>query len=141
MDVQISDGDTALRNAMILEDEGLVSMMMEDILRDLGCDEVDAFPDVSSALKALETRRYDCAILDVRLRDGHCGEVADTLARKGIPFLFSTGSGLDGLAEQHRNRPVIQKPFADDDLRMVVLDTVAAARLGAVRVASPVASD
>jgi CheY-like chemotaxis protein len=134
--IEISDGDTALRSALILEDEGLVSMMIEDIMRELGCDDIETFPTVDAARLALTARDYDCAILDVRLRDGDSSEIADMLAVRGIPFLFSTGSGLDGVPERHNARPVLTKPFADDDLKVKVLDTVAASRLGAVRVAT-----
>ena len=50
------------------------------------------------------------------------------LELRAIPFLFSTGSGTDGLASRHRQRPLITKPFADDDLKQLVLDTLATAR-------------
>ena len=38
------------------------------------------------------------------------------LVARGIPFLFATGYGSKGIAEQYRNRPVLQKPFRTRDL-------------------------
>jgi CheY-like chemotaxis protein len=130
MHVEISDRDPRLRSVLILEDEGLVSMMIEAIVRELGCEDIHSFPDAAAALAFLADRDVDCAILDVQVRDGDTSHIADMLERRGIPFLFSTGSGTDGLADRHRQRPLITKPFADDDLKLLVLNTVAAARAG-----------
>ncbi len=149
MQVVIANGDLALGSVLILEDEGLVAMMMEDAVRELGVERVEVCPDTASALALLAVQDFDCAILDVRLRDGSSGRVADELARRGIPFLFSTGSGLDGVAAAHRSRPLINKPFADEDFKQKVLDTVVARRMGPrlgdvverARVATAVASD
>ena len=46
--------------------------------------------------------------------------VAETLATRGIPFVFATGYGERGLPETYRDRPVLQKPFAKTDLERVL---------------------
>ena len=126
--VEIPNGDVSLKSVLILEDEVLVSMMMEDLVRELGVETVHVAADAEAAKTVVSTADLDCAVLDVRVRDGNSAEVADMLLVRGIPFVFSTGSGLESLPERHRHLPLITKPFADDDLRMLLLDTVAANR-------------
>ncbi len=129
MEIDISDGDTEIRSVLILEDEGLVAMLIEDLVRDLGAERIDVFTEVAPALEAASSGDYDCAILDVVLRDSDSGGVADVLAARGIPFLFSTGSARDALAERHRHRPLIVKPFPDGDLQTLLLQTMTEARM------------
>jgi CheY-like chemotaxis protein len=125
MHIQIGEG---IHSVLIVEDEMIVAMLMEDIVRDLGVSEVHICPDAASALEVVETKHIDCAILDVRLRGGSSAPVADALAQKGIPFVFSSGSDAGALEDRHGDRPLISKPFLDDDLRLIVLDTWALSR-------------
>lgn len=106
-----------LGTVLILEDEALVSLLIEDIVRDLGAQTVHLFGDADEAREAAQTATLDCAILDVMVRGGNSHEIADILDGRGVPFIFSTGSGGDGIPQQHRHRPVVAKPFADADIR------------------------
>jgi CheY-like chemotaxis protein len=124
MDVVISDGNTAIRSVLILEDEALVSMVIEDLLRDLGAEDVQILSEAAGGLDAASKTDFDCAILDVMLRDGDSSAVADLLAERGIPFLFSTGSGLDSVPERHRHRPILTKPFSDEQLQVLLLEVM-----------------
>jgi len=128
MFVEIPNGDVELRSVLVLEDEALVSLMMEDIVRDLGVETVHVLADAAPAKELATTADLDCAVLDVLLRDGDSAEVADILLLRDIPFVFSSGSGRDSLPERHRHLPILSKPFADDDLKLLLLDTVAARR-------------
>jgi CheY-like chemotaxis protein len=120
MHVEINE---SIRSILILEDEMIVAMLMEDLVRDLGVTEIHICPDVASALDVLRTNHIDCAVLDLWLRDRDSMEVADMLVEKGIPFVFSSGSDATALADRHADRPMISKPFLDDDLKLIILDT------------------
>ncbi len=124
MHVTISEG---MQSVLIVEDEGLVALMMEDLVREMGAQDVLLCSDLVQAREIVETVAIDCAVLDVRVRGGTSGEIADILAARGIPFMFSTGSGLDSLVPRHRERPLLLKPFADDDFKLLLLDTWRAA--------------
>jgi CheY-like chemotaxis protein len=89
MEIQISEG---IRSILIVEDEGLVSIMIEDLVREMGARHVHICSDVDEACAFAEDAELDCAVLDVRLRGGDSGRVADILADRGIPFIFSTAS-------------------------------------------------
>jgi CheY-like chemotaxis protein len=125
MHVQIDEG---IRSLLIVEDEMIVAMLMEDLVRQLGVRDVHICPDIASALEVVRSEPLDCAILDLRLRDGTSAAVADALADKGIPFLFSTGSDAGAVEPRHAARPMIGKPFLDDDLQLIVVDTWSFAR-------------
>jgi hypothetical protein len=47
--------------------------------------------------------------------------VAEALDARKIPFVFSTGYGSAGIKDAFRNRPVLQKPFAQNDLKQKLL--------------------
>jgi CheY-like chemotaxis protein len=110
----------ALNAILIVEDEALVALAMEDAVRELGADRVHICSDVSSAMEAAASGEFDCAILDVMLRDGTSIGVADRLESRGIPMMFSTGSGDAHLPERHRKHPLLSKPFADEALKATV---------------------
>jgi len=105
----------ALR-VLIVEDESIVSFLIEDMLTEMGCEVIGHAVGVREALTLLAERRPDAAVLDVNLRGEMAFPVAERLEAERIPFLFATGYGQAGLPERWRQRPVIQKPFGYSDL-------------------------
>ena len=100
---------------LIVEDEPLIAMMLEDFLDALGRAVAGTADSVSAALELVEGGGIDAAILDVNLRGGEqCWPVADALVAAGIPFVIATGGAGDMIAEAHRDRPVLSKPFTID---------------------------
>ncbi len=115
-----------LGNVLILEDEALVSLLMEDIVRNMGAEGVEIFSTTAAARSFAATGNVDCAILDLVVPDGTSEEIADILHSRGIPFLFSSGSSQEHLPPAHQARPLIPKPFSDEELRAGVLAAMAA---------------
>ncbi len=111
---------SAKRRILVVEDEMLIGMLLEDMLMDLGHDVAAIVPRLKDALVAVEKETYDLAILDVHLHGESAFPVAEALIGKGVPFVFATGYGERGLPETYRGRPVLQKPFAKDDLERVL---------------------
>jgi DNA-binding response OmpR family regulator len=111
-----------LNSVLIVEDEGLVCLMLEDLLHDMGALVIDVFATAGDALAALRAAHYDCAILDIIVRDGTSEPVADALAERDIPFLFSSGVDLDVLPPRHQGRRLISKPFDDSTLAAQISD-------------------
>jgi len=112
--------DTAKRRVLVVEDEMLIGMLLEDMLNDMGLEVAAVVPRLRDALEAVERETFDLAILDVHLHGEAAFPVADALIGKNIPFVFATGYGERGLPETYRSRPVLQKPFAKDDLERVL---------------------
>lgn len=94
----------------------LVSMLVEDILSDLGCQTIGPVAKIDQAIEAARTETFDVAFLDVNLAGHRVFPVADILAERGIPFIFVSGYGDQALEPPHENRPVVKKPFAPDAL-------------------------
>ena len=58
----------ALR-VLIAEDEPLVSMMLEDMLVDLGAEIASVLANLPDALAAVEDGDFDCVLLDMNLQE------------------------------------------------------------------------
>ena len=70
---------------------------------------------LETCLAAIEGGDVEAAILDLNLRGGEKSTpVAEELASRGIPFVFATGGGDEGIDERFRDRPCLQKPFTMD---------------------------
>jgi CheY-like chemotaxis protein len=113
-------------SVLLVEDESLVCLHVEDMLRDIGCSRIWHAACISEALSILAVHRPDVAVLDVNLRGQMVFPVADRLRRADIPFVFATGYGRRGLPEPWAKCHVLQKPFDIDALSAAL----AAARAG-----------
>lgn len=94
----------------------LILIMIEDMLADLGCEAVAAAATVDQALALIGTRTFDVAMLDMNLNGNKTSVVADALIAHGVPFVFSTGYSDRCLGDEYRDRPVLKKPFMDEQL-------------------------
>jgi CheY-like chemotaxis protein len=104
---------------LILEDEALIAMLLEDLVREFGFD-AHAYGTSDDALAALDTLRFDMAILDVNLGTSLSYPVADALVARGIPFAFATGYGSGGVDPKYRGVAVMRKPIERGSLRTVI---------------------
>jgi CheY-like chemotaxis protein len=113
---------------LVAEDEALLSMMMEDVLVDLGCIAVGPAARVEDALSLVaQAGRIDIGLLDLNLGGESSLPVADRLAARGVPFAFASGYDADVLAgTPHANTPVLAKPFTTAALT-AMLETLAEA--------------
>ncbi len=101
---------------LIVEDEMLVAMNIEDMLIDLGHEVAGLASRLEPALALAREGDFDAAMLDVNLAGEQSFPVADLLRERGVPYLFATGYGVQGIAEPHRGATVLQKPFRARDL-------------------------
>jgi CheY-like chemotaxis protein len=101
---------------LVVEDEGLVAMMLEDFLRDLGCEVAGSAATISQALAWIDAGgEADAALLDVNVAGESVFPVADALAAKGVAIAFTTGYG-EGYDPRFRNAVVLGKPIRQDRL-------------------------
>lgn len=105
---------------LIVEDEPFIALTLEDMLDELGFALAGTVAHVSDALSFIDRESVDCALLDVNLGTEKIDPVADLLAARGCPFIFTTGYGRSGIPNAHSERPVLQKPFRMDDLAKVL---------------------
>jgi len=83
---------------LIAEDEFLLALEIEELVRGAGCRVVGPAAGVAELLALLDRTPCDLALLDVHLRHGEAVyAVADRLRALGIPFVFMTAYGEDGI--------------------------------------------
>ena len=123
---QADTAGLAGRRLLVVEDEALVAMMIEDMLGDLGCIVVDVAGSVARGLALTEdaASRLDAAVLDVNLGGETVYPVAEKLAQAGVPFVFSTGYGLAGVAARFAGVPTLAKPFNAATLAAALLSVL-----------------
>ncbi len=114
---------------LLVEDEAMVAMMIEDQLTALGCVVVSVVASVSAGLAAIDRKAsaLDAAVLDVNLGNEKVYPVAERLKERGIPFIFSTGYGLAGIAPGFSGIPAIAKPFGSKALEATLVSALSAA--------------
>ena len=95
---------------MVVEDDPVVAMLVEDIVRDMG-HEVLVNLTLVQAMFEVETDEVDAVLLDMHLR-GEDGRpiLLELLARK-IPFLVLSGSNQSALKSEFPQIRIVAKPF------------------------------
>lgn len=113
---EAEDNDTGVASlnglsVLLVEDQSLIALDTEELLRSLGAKEVRLSPDAVHAVHSLSSYHPDVAVLDFNLGDSTSEAVADYLVAMGIPFVFATGYGDSVMIPEHlRNVPIVRKP-------------------------------
>ncbi len=104
------------KRILVVEDEGLVSAMVEDMLAELGATVVGTAATIARGLLlARTTTDIDAAVLDVNLRDERIDPVARALIERSVPIVFATGYGAAPDVGAGAS-VVIDKPYTRDKL-------------------------
>ena len=117
-------------HVLIVEDEAIISFLIEDMLLELGCGSVTNVAGIPEAMSAIDEGSPDVAVLDVNLDGQEVYPIAERLKACGVPFVFTTGYGGDGLKPEWAHLPVVQKPFRADMLAKALLAVLASAQSG-----------
>jgi DNA-binding NtrC family response regulator len=107
---------------LIVEDEGLVAWNIEDVLRARGAAQVLLCASVATARQFIATHPdISLVLLDLKLRDGHAGELIDELLARQLPVIVTTGySGFERSGVK-----VLFKPYSFDELLEASLAAIA----------------
>ena len=113
------NGDQHYR-VLVVEDEMLVAMNIEDMLADIGHEVAGLANRLDAGLEMARDGAFDLAMLDVNLAGDLSFPIADVLEARGIPYLFATGYGRQGVRDDYGSVPVLQKPFRARDLQAAI---------------------
>ncbi|HYS49941.1 MAG TPA: response regulator [Xanthobacteraceae bacterium] len=110
---------TGLR-VLVVEDEVMISMLVEDMLTELGHHVVAQATSLAEAASLAAQADFDAALLDVNLNGERVDAIAETLAKRGKPFAFTTGYGERGIPLDFKDRPLLPKPYQMDQLNEIL---------------------
>jgi CheY-like chemotaxis protein len=113
---------------LVVEDEVMISVLVEDMLAELGHSIVGLAASVEEAAGLAAGAEFDVALLDVNLQGETVESVAATLARRGKPFVFTTGYGERAIPAAFKDRPLLPKPYHIDQLGEILAQVGAAPR-------------
>lgn len=109
----VAPGTLDSMTVLVVEDQALIAMDTEETLRQLGAGAVVLARNTQDALRHIELSAPHLAVLDVNLGDETSQLVAETLAQRGVPFLFMTGySDHVMMPPAMRHVPVVRKPVS-----------------------------
>jgi DNA-binding response OmpR family regulator len=120
---------------LIVEDESLVALALEDILRERGHNVIGVADDSVSAASAAR-RSPDIALVDLNLRDGPTGAgIGRRFAEAGVTVVYLTANP-DEVGGRTGALGVVTKPCDDEDIARVV-DYAIRRRRGDLTLAPP----
>ena len=104
-------------SALLVEDEYLIAVDAEQMLREMGVRDVEIVSTFEQAQKRTQAGTFDVAVLDVNISGQLSFPIAEILKTRGIPFVFATGYSL-------RERPIagfeggicVSKPYTQEGL-------------------------
>jgi CheY-like chemotaxis protein len=105
------DSSLGRRRILVVEDEYFLADELDMALTEAGAAVLGPAPSVDAALRVLDQGiEPDIAVLDINLGGELAYPVADVLADRGIPFLFTTGYDQSSLPERHAAVRRLEKP-------------------------------
>ncbi|MBM3094991.1 response regulator [Ensifer sp. T173] len=103
---------SALGHVLVVEDEPMIAMELVCALELQGATVVGPFAGIRQATAAIENgAKLDGAVLDLNLGGELSFSVADLLRANHIPFVFTTGYGLEDLPRRYGQIPLLAKPI------------------------------
>ena len=111
-------------SVFLVEDEVMIRMMVADMLEELGYTVAAESGEIDEAIRLAESTEFDLAILDVNVNGKFISPVAEVIKARNRPFIFATGYGMQGLPEEYRGQPALQKPFQMETLARMIENTL-----------------
>ena len=119
-DAVVADTSLSDLRILVVEDESLIALNLELILRRFGCEVVGLVSEVGDIVAAVKKHLPDGIFLDVNLRGRKVFDVLAEVISLGVPCVLSSGYNDPTLfPEEFRNLPRIAKPFDEAALHRV----------------------
>jgi DNA-binding NtrC family response regulator len=104
---------------LILEDDAILALDLETIVRCWTDAKVTACRSVAQARRAL-AGGFDLALLDIDVADGKSYDFASSLKQQSLPFAFVSGADMSDAPADLRDVALIQKPYSPRAIERVV---------------------
>jgi light-regulated signal transduction histidine kinase (bacteriophytochrome) len=117
----VADTPLLARNVLLLEDNLIVALEAEDLLRALGAKTVTAVSSVAGAILLCDSAMFDFAVLDINLGFETSLGFAERLRASKVPFLFASGYGDHVIAGESRIAElIVSKPYDFESLNSAI---------------------
>ncbi len=116
-------------HVMLLEDNMIVALETEDLVRALGAKQVWAVASIAAADDLLARHAVDFAVLDVNVGDETSLALAARIDQRRIPFIFASGYG--GNVDPNgrfASVPVVGKPYQSEQASRAIMQVLRAHR-------------
>ena len=98
-------------SVFLVEDETLIRMMVVEMLEELGHRVVAEAGSIQTAEPLARSAAFDLAVFDINVAGSMITPIAEIVATRGLPFIFVSGYGVEGLPDLFKDKPVLRKPF------------------------------
>nr|WP_321984616.1 response regulator [uncultured Lichenicoccus sp.] len=100
---------------LVVEDDYMIADALCGSLEAAGALIIGPLGSVQDAVGFLgqENAAIDIAVLDVDLHGEKSYAIADVLAGRGVPFVFTTGYNVDAVDAAYRDYPRCEKPLSE----------------------------
>ena len=107
---------------LLVEDEYLIALDAEQILRDLGARSVEVVSTFDRAKERAETSKFDLVVLDVNLNGELSFPIAHSLKNRGVPMVFASGYQLAARSPPgFENAICVGKPYTPEGLKSALM--------------------
>lgn len=108
------------RCVLVIEDEMQLASMIQYILTHAGYRVLHA-ARVDTAMEIVRSGvSIDAALVDINLNGREVFPVTAALRERGVPFVFASGYGREGLPPEFSDCQVVQKPFLPESITNAV---------------------
>lgn len=104
------------RRVLVVEDNGLLCGMLDETLRDAGCQVVGPYTTLDRAMAAMPAIQIDMALLDISARGALVSPLTSELTQRGVPILVTSAYQCSELPKTLQSEAFLRKPFTDGDL-------------------------
>lgn len=101
---------------LVVEDEALIGMLIAEFLERADFEVIGPATSVERALKLIEQKGCDIAVLDIRLGESSAEPIACELRARGTPFITLSGYAPAQRAAVFEGAPMLVKPVRPADL-------------------------
>lgn len=121
-------------SVLLLEDEYLIALDAEQILKELGVQQVEIASTLSEAVDRARAGHFDVALLDVNVNGQMSFGLAQSLRGQGVPVVFTTGYELKGRGVPDIDAGCcVSKPYTSERLRQALCAALEGSRTTAPR--------
>lgn len=107
-------------SVFLVEDETLIRMMIAGMLEELGHKVVAEAGSIRTAEPLARASTFDMAVFDINVAGSNITPIAEIVAARGLPFIFVSGYGPEGLPVMFKDKPVLRKPFSIAEFGAVI---------------------